>query len=92
MPSNHNHKEWAENKRKRQEQYEQRRDAKRVRFEGDKAPKSNGEKRSDEKHPSKLQLSSALRQSLVTQCSMTPTEADSILSQAFATASVDLKG
>ena len=92
MPSNHNHKEWAENKRKRQEQYEQKRDAKRVRFEGDKAPKSDSEKRSDEKHPSKLQLISALRQSLVTQCSMTPTEADSILSQAFATASADLKG
>jgi hypothetical protein len=91
MPSNHNHKEWAENKRKRQEQYEQRRDAKRVRFEGDKPPKSDGDKRTDEKHPSKLQLSSALRQSLVTQCSMTPTEADSVLSQAFASASAGLK-
>ena len=91
MPSNHNHKEWAENKRKRQEQYEQRRDAKRVRFEGDKPPKSDGDKRTDEKHPSKLQLSSALCQSLVTQCSMTPTEADSVLSKAFASASAGLK-
>ena len=72
-------------------QDEQRRDAKRVRFEGDKAPKSVGEKRSDEKHPSKLQLSSALCQSLVAQCSMMPTKADSILSQAFASATGSLK-
>ena len=91
MPSDHNHKEWAENKRKRQEQWEQKRDAKRVRFEGDKNLKSDSDKRTDEKHPSKLQLSSALCQSLVTQCSMTPTEADSILDQAFASANGGLK-
>jgi hypothetical protein len=30
MPSDHNHKEWAENKRKCQEQWEQKRDIKRV--------------------------------------------------------------
>ena len=91
MPADHNHKEWAENKRKRQEQYEQKRNAKRIKFEGDKNAKSNSDKRTDEKHPSKLQLSSALCQSLVTQCSMTPTEADSILSQAFPSATGSLK-
>ena len=91
MPADHNHKEWAENKRKRQEQYEQKRDAKRVRFEGDTNAKSDGDKCTDEKHPSKLQLGSALRQSLVTQCSMTPTEADSILDQVFASANGGLK-
>jgi len=91
MPADHNHKEWAENKRKRQEQYEQKRDAKRVRFEGYKNAKSDGDKRTDEKHPSKLQLSSALCQSLVAQCSMMPTKADSILSQAFASATGSLK-
>ena len=48
-------------------------------------------KRTDEKHPSKLQLSSALCQSLVTQCSITPTEADSILDQAFASVNGALK-
>ena len=90
MPADHNHKEWAENKRKRQEQYEQKRNAKRVKFEGDKNAKSDSDKRTDEKHPSKLQLSSALCQSLVTQCSMTPTEADLILSQAFASATGSL--
>jgi hypothetical protein len=91
MPSDHNHKEWAENKRKRQEQWEQKRDTKRVRFEGDKNAKSDSDKSTDEKHPSKLQLGSALRQSLVPQCSMTPTEADSLLSQAFPSATGDLK-
>ena len=91
MPADHNHQEWAENKRKRQEQWEQKRNAKRVRFKGDKPTKSEGDKRTDEKHPSKLQLSSALRQSLVTQCSMTPTKADSFLSQAFASATGALK-
>jgi hypothetical protein len=91
MPADHNHKEWVENKRKRQEQYEQKRDAKRVHFEGDKNAKSDGDKCTDEKHPSKLQLSSALCQSLVTQCSMTPTKADSILSHAFASATGSLK-
>jgi len=93
MPANHNHKEWAENKRKRHEQWEQKRDAKRVRFEGDKGDKTkpDGGKRTGKKHPSKLQLSSSLRQSLVTQCSMTPTKADSILDQVFASANGGLK-
>ena len=91
MPADHNHKEWAENKWKHQEQWEQKHNAKRVRFEGDKNTKSEGDKRTDEKHPSKLQLSSALCQSLVTQCSMTPTEADLFLSQAFASTTGALK-
>ena len=34
MPADHNHKEWAENKRKRQEQYEQKRNAKRIKLKG----------------------------------------------------------
>ena len=91
MSPDHNHKEWAENKQKHQEKWEQKQDAKHVHFEGDKTPKSDSNKHKDKKHPSKLQLSSALCQSLVTQCSMTPTKADSLLSQAFASASVDLK-
>jgi hypothetical protein len=45
MPSDHNHKEWAENKRKHQEQWEQKCDAKCVRFEGDKNPKPDSDKR-----------------------------------------------
>ena len=91
MPSDHNHKECAENKWKHQEKWEQKHDAKHVHFEGDKTPKSDSNKHKDKKHPSKLHLSSALRQSLVTQCSMTPTKANLLLSQAFASASGDLK-
>jgi hypothetical protein len=54
-------------------------------FEGDKL-KFTGAKVTDEKHPSKLELSSAICQSLVTQCSMTPTEADTLLNQTFSSA------
>jgi hypothetical protein len=89
MPSNHDHKVWVENKKKRQEKYEEQWAAKKVNFEGDKL-KSMNVKSKDEKHPNKIQLSSAICQSLVTQCSMTPTEADTLLNQAF-TLALELK-
>jgi hypothetical protein len=37
----------------------------------------------DQKHPSKLQLASSIRQSLVPHCSMTPTEANTVFTKAF---------
>ena len=84
MPSDHNHHEWAEKKKKRQAEYEEKR-AKKVKFssDGNSAKSSELKPVKEEKHPSKLQLSSSLRQSLVTHCCMTPSEADNLISQAL---------
>ena len=89
MPADHNHKEWLEKKKRRQEKYKEQwaeRAAKRVKFGDGDISKTPDKKVKVEKHPNKLQLSSATCQSLVTQCSMTPTEADTLLSSAFSSA------
>ena len=85
MPSDHNHAEWVEKKNKRQAEYEEKRAAKRVKFSsGSSSANTTAAKPvKEEKHPSKLQLSTSLRQSLVTHCSMTPSEADELVNQAF---------
>jgi len=91
MPSDHNHQDWLEKRKKKRADYEDRRSGvKRVHFDtGDTKPAAVVK---EEKHPSKLQLSSAIRQSLVTACSMTPSEADKIFNQAFDDAKrMDLK-
>ena len=89
MPADHNHKEWLEKKKRRQEKYKEQwaeRAAKRVKFGDGDISKTPDKKVKDEKHPNKLQLSSAIRWSFVTQFSMTPTEADTLLSLAFSSA------
>ena len=84
MPANHDHDKWLLDKKRKKAEYEETKAArKRVKFD-DGASSSKSAKVKDEKHPSQLQLSSALRQSLVTQCSMTPSEADSLISKAYA--------
>ena len=91
MPSDHIHQEWAEKRRKKRADFKDRRaGAKRVHFGmGDMKPAAVIK---EEKHPSKLQLSSAMRQSLITACSMTPSEADKIFNQVLDEAtSMDLK-
>ena len=60
--------------------------AKCVKFGDGDISKTLDKKVKDEKHPNKLQLSSAICQSLVTQCSVTPTEADTLLSLVFSSA------
>ncbi len=85
----HNHKEWLEKKKRCQEKYEEQRAecaAKRVKFDNGDDSKTHYNKVKDKKYPNKLQLSSANCQSLMTQCSMTPTEADTLLSLAFSSA------
>jgi hypothetical protein len=91
MPSDHNHAEWLEKKKKRQADFEERK-TKRVKFAANDPAKSSAPKAAkDEKYPSKLQLSSSLRQSLVTHCCMTPTEADDLVNKAFGEADSELK-
>ncbi len=89
MPTDYNHKEWLEKKKCRQEKYEEQRAeraVKCVKFGDGVISKTLDKKLKDEKHPNNLQLSSTIRQSLVTQFSMTPTEADTLLSLAFSSA------
>ena len=89
MLADHNHKEWLEKKKRRQEKYKEQRAeraAKHAKFGDGDISKTPDKKVKDEKHPNKLQLSSAICQSLVTQCSMTPTEADTLLFLAFLSA------
>ena len=76
MPVDHNHKEWVEKKKRSQEKYEKQwaeHATKCIKFGDGDISKTLDKKVKDEKHPNKLQLSSAIRQSLVTKCSMTPT-------------------
>ena len=89
MPKDHNPKKWLDKKKRCQEKYEEQRAeraAKRVKFGDGDISKTPDKKVKDEKHPNKLKLSSAIHQSLVTQCSMTPTEADTLLSSALSSA------
>jgi len=85
MPSDHNHQEWVEKKKKRQQAFNEKRNAKRVKFStgGGDSTSAVAKSSKDDKHPSKLQLNTAIRQSLVSHCSMTPSEADHIFNQAF---------
>jgi hypothetical protein len=73
MPEDHNHKEWFDKKKRRQEKYKEQRAeraAKCVKLSDGDISKTPDKKVKDEKHPNKLQLSSAICQSLVTQCSI----------------------
>jgi hypothetical protein len=57
-----------------------------VKLSGDaekKNPPSKPQPVKDKKHPSKLQLSTSLHQSLVHHCALMPTEADTVLDEAF---------
>jgi hypothetical protein len=84
MPANHDHDKWLEEKKRKKAAYMEAKVArKKVKFD-DSTSSSKATKAKEEKHPSQLQLSSALRQSLVTQCSMTPSEADTLISKAYA--------
>ena len=84
MPADHNHEEWLVKKKRKTAKFEEGRSAKRVKFSPDtKAATNLHASKKDEKHPSKLQLASSVKQSLVTQCSMTPTEAGDFFESAF---------
>jgi len=85
MPSDHNHQEWVEKKKKHQQAFNKKRNAKRVKFStgGGDSTLAAAKSSKDDKHPSKLQLNTAIHQSLVSHCSMTPSEADQIFNQAF---------
>jgi hypothetical protein len=86
MPQDHNHQEWLEKKKRKNTKWDNNKANKHVKFSGDAEKKNSASKPQlvkDEKHPSKLQLSSSLRQSLATHCTMTPTEADTVLDEAF---------
>jgi hypothetical protein len=65
--------------------YEEGRATKHVKFSPNIKHGETPTAKKDEKHPSKLQLASAVKQSLVlvTQCSMTPTEAGTLFKNAF---------
>ncbi len=85
MPNDHNHAEWLEKKKKHNAKWANRRINKRIKFTDESkmkvATKSAATK--NEKHPSKLQLASSIHQSLVTHCSMTPTEVNTVFAEAF---------
>jgi hypothetical protein len=83
MPIDHNHKEWLAKKKRQNAKYEEGRAAKRVKFSPNIKHGETPAAKKDEKHPSKLQLASVVKQSLVTQCSMTPTEAGTLFENAF---------
>jgi hypothetical protein len=86
MPQDHNHQEWLEKRKRKNTKCDNNKANKRVKFSGDaekKNPDSKPQPVKDKKHPSKLQLSTTIRQSLVTHCAMTPTEADTVLDEAF---------
>ena len=84
MPADHDHEEWLAKKKRKNAKFEEGRSAKCVKFSPDtkKATSLNAPKK-DEKRPSKLQLASSVKQSLVTQCSMTPTKAGNFFESAF---------
>jgi hypothetical protein len=80
MPNDHNHAEWLEKKKKRNGCAN-----KHVKFTDKSKTKvtTKSDATKNEKHPSKLQLASSIRQSLVIHCSMTPTEANTAFTKAF---------
>jgi hypothetical protein len=85
MPNNHNHAEWLEKKKKHNAKWAEGRTNKCIKFTDKSKTKATTESDAtkDEKHPSKHQLASSIRQSLVTHCSMTPTEANTVFTNAF---------
>jgi hypothetical protein len=85
MPNDHNHAECLEKKKKRNAKWAEGCTNKRIKFtdKGKTKATTKSDATNDEKHPSKLQLASSIRQSLVTHCSMTPTEANTVFTEAF---------
>jgi hypothetical protein len=86
MPQDHNHQKWLEKRKRKNTKWDNNKANNCVKFSGDaekKNPASKPQPVKDEKHPSKLQLSTSLCQSLVTHCAMRPTEADTVLDEAF---------
>ena len=86
MPQAHNHQEWLEKRKRKNIKWDNNKANKHIKFSGDaekKNPALKPQPVKDKKHPSKLQLSTSLCQSLVTHCTMMPTEADTVLDEAF---------
>jgi hypothetical protein len=89
MPQDHNHQEWLEKRKTKNTKWDNNKANKHVKFCSDAEknnPCSKPQPMKDEKHPSKLQLSTSLHQSLVTHCAMMPTEANAVLDEAFGNA------
>jgi hypothetical protein len=86
MTQGYNDQEWLEKRKRKNTKWDNNKANKRIKFSGNaekKNPVSKPQPVKDEKHPSKLQLSTFLCQSLVTHCAMMPTEADTVLDEAF---------
>jgi hypothetical protein len=86
MPFDHNHDKWLGNKKTQNAKYVEEKVNKQVKFSLDGTSKNVNTKTTadkDDKHPSKLQLSTSLCQSLVTNCAMMLTEANSVLDKVF---------
>jgi hypothetical protein len=86
MPHDHNHQEWLEKRKRKNTKWDNNKANKRIKIRGDtekKNPVSKPHTVKDKKHPSKFQLSTSLHQSLFTHCAMTPTEANTVLDEAF---------
>ncbi len=90
MPNNHNHAEWLETKKKCNAKWEDGHINKRITDVSKMKVTTKSDATKNEKHPSKLQLASSIRQSLVTHCLMTPTEENTVFTKAFDRA-MDLK-
>jgi hypothetical protein len=86
MPQDHNHQKWLEKRKRKNTKWDNNKANKCVKFSSDAEkmnPASKPQPVKDENHLSKLQLSTSLRQSLITYCVMMPTEADTVLDEAF---------
>jgi hypothetical protein len=85
MLNDHNHAEWLEKKKKRNTKWAEGHINKCVKFSDETKAKDTTEPATskDEKHPTKLQLASSIRQSLVAHCLMTPTKANNVFNKAF---------
>jgi hypothetical protein len=86
MPQDHNHQERLEKRKRKNTKWDNNKANKCIKFSGNaekKNPVSKPQPVKDEKHSSKLQLSTSLCQSLITNCAMMPTEADTVLGEAF---------
>ncbi len=85
MPNDHNHAEWLEKKKKCNTKWIDGRVNERIKFTDKSKTKATTKSAAtkNEKHPSKLQLASSIRQSLVTHCLMTPNETNTVFTKAF---------
>jgi hypothetical protein len=85
MPDDQNHAKWLEKKKKHNAKWVDGRVNKRIKFTDKSKTKATTKSAAtkNEKHPSKLQLASSICQSLVTHCSMTPTQVNTVFTEAF---------